>query len=135
MHTHPEDVPHHAPPKNVLFVGLTKYLTGESIDQAVEKDWQKANATTKSMFHNVGFDVDPTDFPKAMQDLRNTLQGQPLDGILVGWCLRGYAERTEWFEQTIDVCVDELRMMPKTKLFFCTGPKNLYEATMRNFGQ
>ena len=120
---------------NVLTVSAAKSLTGEPVAEVAEKDWQKANAATKARFNNVGFDIDLDDFTHALQGIRKTVRSQPWDGILVGWCMRGYPERTEQFEQIMALLFEELREVPKTKVMFSTGPENLYETTVRNFPQ
>ena len=121
--------------KQILYVGLTKHLTGNSIDSIIAKDWDaKVDPATRATFNNVGFDIDPSDLPAALKDLRQTLGSQTWDGVLVAWCTRGYAERTELFEQVVDVCIDETRAEgKKAKLIFNTGPTNLAESTLRNF--
>lgn len=121
-------------PKNILNISASKHLTGHAIADVVEKDWQKVDPTTKASFKNVGLDVDPTDISQTLIEIQQILTEQPWGGILLGWCLRGYAERTELFEQIVQLCVDEMKRMPTLpKLMFCTGPTNLAEATLRNF--
>ncbi|KAK3691208.1 hypothetical protein LTR37_018796 [Vermiconidia calcicola] len=120
-------------PKNILTIIASKHLTGHAIADVVEKDWKKVDPATKASFKNVGFDVDPTDTSQTLTEIRQILKGQPWDGILLGWCLRGYAERTEIFESIVQLCVDEMKTMPTLpRLMFCTGPTNLADATLRN---
>jgi hypothetical protein len=118
---------------DVLTVSLSKHLTGHPIDDVLDSNWRTADEATQQRFNNVGFDFDPTNVPRTLESLRDTLKRQEWDGVLLGWCLRGYAERTELFEEVANVVVDEIRSKPDTKLIFCTGPKDLYNATMRNF--
>ncbi|KAK3058806.1 hypothetical protein LTR09_000371 [Extremus antarcticus] len=123
--------------KHILTVGLTKYLTGNTISSAIDADWTaKVDPATRKQFNNVGFDIDPNDFPESLRDLRQTLHSQEWDGVLIGWCTRGYAERTELFEQVMNVCVDETTRGAKgsrARLIFSTGPTNLAETTLRSF--
>jgi len=117
--------------RRVLTLSASKYLTGHPIQEVIDQDWKKADDSTRTQFDNVGFDVDPRDRSATIDELRQTLRASDWDGILLGWCLRGYAERTELFEELVDVCVDEKKR--STKLLFCTGPDNLFEATVRSF--
>ena len=121
--------------KQILYIGLTKHLTGNTIDSIIAKDWDaKVDHATRAKFNNVGFDIDPSDFPAAFQDLRQSLSSRAWDGVLIAWCTRGYAERTELFEQVVNVCIDETQAEGKrAKLIFNTGPTNLAEPTLRNF--
>ena len=123
------------PPKEILVLSLSKHLTGHPIAKVIDEDWQKADATTQTNFHNVGFDVNAEDFGQSLKDLRGTIQTQTWDAILIGWCMRGYPERTVWFESMVEVCVEELRSLPNTKLVFNTGPEDILAATLRNFPQ
>jgi hypothetical protein len=122
------------PTTSVLTVSVGQYLTGEPVDELVERNWQqKASPEQRQRFKNFGFNVDPTDFAKNLSDLRSTLRENDYDGVLLAWCMRGYPERTELFEDVTNVVVDELRAKPKTKLIFNTGPTDIVEPTLRNF--
>lgn len=119
--------------RNIITISAAKHITGEPVAEVIEKVWAKTDDATRARFNIVGFDFDPTDVPATLSSLRQSLQGRTWDGLLLGWCLRGYPERTEMFEEAVNVCIDEIRSKPETKLLFCTGPKNLVEATLRSF--
>ena len=118
--------------KSIITVSLAKHLTGESVNEVHAKDWNTAGKAA-SNFDNVGFDVDYDNFDQALEDLRSSLDGRNWDGVLIGWCLRGKPAHTEMFERVVEVCHDELRTKPDTKLMFCTGPDDLVKTTRRNF--
>lgn len=117
--------------KNVLTISLSNHLTNEPITEIIAQDWSKTDTATRARFHNIGFDVDPTDTDATLRHLQETITKERWDGLLVGWCTRGYPERTELFEQIMNTCVEAKG--PETKMMFCTGPKNLVEATLRSF--
>lgn len=51
----------------------------------------------------------------------------------MGWCTRGYPERTVLFEQVVAVFLDVMREGREMKLLFNTGPEDLVEPVVRNF--
>lgn len=111
--------------------GASKSLHGHPIAPTIAKDWDsKTSASTRARFNNIGFDADLSNVDKLLSDLRDRLRARKFDGLLVGWCLRGYTERTEVFEKVVEVCVEEGR---GAKLMFSTGPENLAETVLRNF--
>jgi hypothetical protein len=118
--------------RTILYVGATKYLTGNSITSAISKDWQKAGEVA-SHFDNHGFDLNPEDSVRTIEELRSEIRDKAWNGILLGWCIRGHVEFTALFEQVVSVCVDETRSMEGVKLMFSTGPDNLFETVLRNF--
>jgi hypothetical protein len=130
-------------PIAILTMGLSKHLHGDPIANVLNDDWTtKVDSSTRARFDNVGFDINPLDVQQTLQDLRQTLRNRSWDGITIGWCTRGYPERTELFEQIVDLCVDETHSSEvgdanggrrKTKLMFSTGPDNLAATAMRNF--
>ncbi|KAF7195801.1 hypothetical protein HII31_02818 [Pseudocercospora fuligena] len=123
----------HESKKNILTISLSKHLTGHPIRAVLEKDWSKPLANTAAEhFNNEGFDVDGNNTDKTIEDLRIGLHEREWDGALVGWCLRGYAERNEIFEQMMSATIEEIDAK-RTKVLFCTGPDNLVEATLRAF--
>lgn len=119
--------------RNTLTIGLSNYLAGEPVSTLIDENWARIDDTTRAHFNNYGFDVDPTDVPKMLADLRNELQSRRWDGVLVAWCSRGYPERTELFEQIVAACLGEARVQKDMKLIFNTGPQNLAEPMLRNF--
>ena len=119
--------------KNILTISLSKHLNGEPIADLIEDNWNKTNDATRAHFNNVGFDVDPNDVPKMLDDLRQKLHREAWNGVLVGWCSRGYPQRTELFEQIMRVCLDEARIQKDLRFIFNTGPENLMEPVLRNF--
>ncbi|KAK1093874.1 hypothetical protein LTR48_001432 [Friedmanniomyces endolithicus] len=119
---------------NVLTISLSQHLTGEPISQVIEADWStKAEVATRARLNNIGFDLNPSNLVATLGELRQTLQGGRWDGFLIGWCSRGYPERTELFEQIANMCVDAIRAQPQAKLMFCNGPTDLVKATLRSF--
>lgn len=118
---------------HTLTVSMSRHLTGHPINDVIAKDWSKAVADQVSRFDNVGFDFDGEDVPGALALLKEALAGHPWDGVLVGWCIRGKPEHTVIFEDVMALCTEVTRVRPETKIFFCTGPDNLVEATLRNF--
>lgn len=119
--------------RNTLTISLSNYLNGEPVSELIEQNWSQIDDATKSCFNNYGFDIDPSDVSKTLEDLSNQLRSRKWDGVLVGWCSRGYPQRTELFEQIVAVCVDEARIQRDMKLIFNTGPQNLAEPILRNF--
>ena len=133
----------HPKGKNILTMSLARSLNGESVGGLLEKEWQKSSKSDLERFNNFGFNVDLHNFSSSLDELRTDIEGgapegQAWDGLLVGWCLRGYPERTHLFEQVVEVCVDYVAKTKaegkgETKLLFCTGPEDLYNTTIRNF--
>lgn len=119
--------------KDILTISLARYLHGTSVNPSIAKDWEKFPEASER-FNNEGFDLDANDVPTALQDLKKTLNEQHWDGIMVGWCTRGVPERTVLFEQVVAVSAEAMRNSSDTKLLFCTGPDNIAETVMRNFG-
>ncbi|KAK3110679.1 hypothetical protein LTR53_014781 [Teratosphaeriaceae sp. CCFEE 6253] len=127
-----------APPRiNVLTISLSAHLHRIPASTALDTAWSNpttaATAATRARFNNVAFDLDPTDLPRTLQELREMLHGTPWDGVLIGWCSRGDPTRTELFEGVVGVCVEEIRDGLEAKLMFCTGLGDLVNATLRNF--
>lgn len=129
------------PLKSLLTIGLYKHLHGSPMTEAVNEDWAaKVSPSIREQYDNVGFDLDPTNMPQNLDDLRQTLRSRGWDGITIGWCTRGNLERTELFEQVVDLCVeatssgaDGSRAKKRTKLMFSKGPDDLAATAMRNF--
>lgn len=121
--------------RNTLSMGISKYLHNEPISELIEHNWANIDDATRSQFNNCGFDLDPTDIPKTVDGLRKELRSQRWDGVLVGWCTRGYLERTELFNEVVAACVDEARVQKDMKLIFNTGPQDLAEPILRSFPQ
>lgn len=125
------------PPINILTIGLSKHIHGDPIDEVVRADWSaKTDSSTRKHFNNVGFDLDPVNIPNTLDALQNALRERYWDGILIGWCTRGYPERTELFERIVRVCIAgtaQVEHGKETRLMFSTGPDNLVETTLRNF--
>ena len=116
-----------------LTLSASRSLVGIPISDTIAKDWNKAGQTAQR-FDNQGFDLDLENFDYSLVRLRPLLKQQTWDGIIIGWCMRGYKERTVMFEQLVAICVDELRAKPESKIVFCNGPDDLFESTMRHFG-
>jgi len=116
--------------KAILTISLANHLHGTPIQGQLDSEWaMKTSSETRERFDNVGFDLDPAD----LVPLYRVLAERTWDGVLIGWCSRGYPERTELFENVVDACAEEIREGKGMKLLFCTGPTNLVEATMRSF--
>lgn len=124
----------HTAPKNIIVLSASRSLTGVPVREVLAEDWKKANEATAQKFDNQGFDIDLKDFDQSLNELHDLLKQREWDGVIVGWCMRGYKERTVMFEQLMEVCVVELRAKPKAKIMFCSGPDDLYATTMRHFG-
>lgn len=120
-------------PLQILTVSMSRHLTGHPINDVITKNWSQAPEDQVHRFNNVGFDFDGNDIPGALAQLKEKLAGHPWDGVLVGWCIRGKPEHTVIFEDVIALCTEFTRVRPESKVFFCTGPDNLVEATLRNF--
>ena len=92
------------PPKNILTIGLSHHLHGQPLHSVLEQEWStKADLSTRAGFDNLGFDLDPDNMSQTLDDLRHTLCSRSWDGVTIGWCTRGYKERTELFEQVLDL--------------------------------
>ncbi|KAK9242750.1 hypothetical protein V1506DRAFT_516877 [Lipomyces tetrasporus] len=46
--------------ENLLTVSLSRFLTGDSVDEVLAKDWEKDPEAAKR-FNNIGFDLDGND--------------------------------------------------------------------------
>ncbi|EED23510.1 conserved hypothetical protein [Talaromyces stipitatus ATCC 10500] len=120
-------------PRQILVISLSRYLRGQPLREILDKNWE-AYPNELPRFKNVPFDFDGNDIPTALQDLKSTIKACTWDGILIGWCIRGYPERTNLLEEVISVYTKAIRKNDAgTKLMFCTGPDNLADATLRNF--
>lgn len=67
-----------------------------------------------------------------LSELRSKLQAEKYDGLLIGYCLRGYPERTAVFERVANVCAEEGK---GARLMFSTGPEDLANTILRNIGK
>ncbi|KAH8591132.1 hypothetical protein B0O99DRAFT_690956 [Bisporella sp. PMI_857] len=125
------------PPKAILILSIRKHLTGKPISEAIAADWAKPKASgLTNSFTNAGFDLDPDDAPNTMRALRSELEGRPWDAVIIGWCVRGHVEFTEFFEEVVSLCVlarEKQEPAGKMKLLFSTGQGNLVETTLRGF--
>jgi len=129
-----DSIPDTSPPKSILVISLAKILTGHPVSTVIAADWAKPKASIhKEKFDVQGFDLNSSDIPTTLKDLKSRLQRRNWDGVLVGWCTRGYPERTVLFEQVIAVCVDAMKDGNDMKLLFNTGPEDLVEPVVRNF--
>lgn len=119
----------------VLTVSLSKHLTGKPIQSTINENWKSVDSEVAAPFENVGYNIGPKDFDEKLTTFRKTLHDDSLDGVVIGWCLRGNAERTSWFEQVVSACTDEMRTRPEMKMMFCTGPTDTAACTLRHFPQ
>ncbi|KAH7024747.1 uncharacterized protein B0I36DRAFT_295415 [Microdochium trichocladiopsis] len=125
----------------ILTVSLARHLAGHDIQHVLDKAWldPAVPATTRDRFENQGFNLDIVDPEKNLASLRQTLKDREWAGIILGWCVRGHAEFTEFFESVTAVCVDHITETSapaaanRTKLIFCSGPDDLVNASLRNF--
>lgn len=117
--------------KSVLTISLSQYLSGTPITGVIEAAWQKAGKSAEHV-NNEGLNLDPTDSPQSLKKLQAVLQSKRWDGILFGWCIRGNAEYTQFFERVVNMSVEETRST-SAKMMFCTGPDNVLPAVLRNF--
>lgn len=119
----------------VLTVSAAKPLHGTPIAGIIEREWSsKTSAEIRSHFNNIGFDFQLEDPESSLLDLRDTLQSQQWDGVLVGWCIRGMSvDRTEIFEGVMQEVIDAAREQRNLKAMFCRGPTDLVGATLRTF--
>lgn len=106
--------------KSILTVSLSRCLTGEPIASVIESEWRKADNITDN-FENQGFDLDVENSVRSLEELRNELRSRAWDGRLFGWCSRGHVECTKYFEQVVNVCVEEAKSISGVKMMFCTG--------------
>lgn len=126
-------------PLNILTISLYQHLHNEPISTILSSEWtKKTSPAIQDRFNNIGFDLDPTNEAKTLQNLRNDLRSRHFDGVTIGWCTRGNPQRTDLFEKIIDACTDaavleKAQNGKKTKLMFSTGPEDLVETTLRNF--
>lgn len=124
---------------SILTISAARYLIGHDVNDVLTHAWSAPGvpADTASRFHRAGFNLDVKNQPATLKQVQNTLEGSEWDGILIGWCVRGHAELTELFEAIMAVCVDhisERRPLGRApKLYFCTGPDDVVNATLRNF--
>lgn len=66
-----------------------------------------------------------------IDNLQRQLQkATAVDGVVIGWGLRGMAENTVWFEQVINTVKD---VTPAAKLMFNTMPEDTVDAVKRWF--
>ncbi|KAK6443543.1 hypothetical protein LTR95_000370 [Oleoguttula sp. CCFEE 5521] len=121
-----------SPNIKTLTLSLKKHLHGSSILPILTASFDAvATPDIRSRFDNQPFDVMPTD-PDLFIDLRGKLKAGDYDGVLIGWCLRGFPERTALFEEIVNAVVESKDA--KTKLMFCTGQEDLGKAILRSFG-
>ncbi|KXJ85629.1 hypothetical protein Micbo1qcDRAFT_186512 [Microdochium bolleyi] len=137
-------------PIPILTVSLARHLAGHDIQHVLDIAWSSSAvaSSTKSRFDNHGFNLNVTNTEQNLADLRQTLAEREWAGVILGWCVRGHAEFTEFFESVASVCVDHIvqtsthhaagrgqgdRMGARTRLIFCSGPDDLVNATLRTF--
>jgi hypothetical protein len=123
----------------ILVISAARHLAGHDVEEVLDHQWSPSNVPNdvSARFDNVGFNLKVNDHETTLKELRRTLSDTEWDGILVGWCIRGHAELTELFEPIINTCVDhvvEKRAGPGgPRLYFCSGPDDIVNATLRNF--
>jgi hypothetical protein len=125
---------------SILTISLAKHLHGHSIKEGIIHEWStKATSEQQKRFNNQGFDLDPVNSDKSLQDLRQTLQGTRYDGVITGWCTRGNKQFSPLFEKVVEELVAQNVRSAKNgdghqlKLIFNDGPEDLVGATLRNF--
>lgn len=121
--------------KNILTVSAAKSIHGTSIAGNLANEWSaKTSPEVQARFSNVGFDFSLDHPDESLLTLRQTLNGQHWDGVLVGWCIRGMSvDRTEIFEGVMGEILDASKGQSDLKAMFCRGPTDLVGATLRNF--
>jgi len=87
-------------------------------------------AANKAGFDIYTFEVNPQDIEVSLSRLKEQLQSQHWDGLLIGFAIRGEKESTPLFEGLVDVC---RQAAPGTKLLFGSGPYDLMATLRRNF--
>lgn len=125
---------------SILTISLARHLVGHDISVVLDRQWSdpKVSLSISSQFDNVGFNLDPKSPEDNIAQLKKVLQERHWDGLLLGWCVRGHAEFTEFFEAVVAACVEECIRRDridstKPRLVFCTGPDDVVNATLRNF--
>ncbi|TVY88095.1 hypothetical protein LAWI1_G007537 [Lachnellula willkommii] len=120
--------------KSILVISISQHLTGSPVENAIKADWAKEKAHgIADSFDNIGFNLDPKDVPATLKALKHELERRSWDGIILGWCIRGHVEFTLLFEEVHSVCCEAVKVAPRTKIMFTTGPDNLVETVVRNF--
>nr|OQO18887.1 hypothetical protein B0A51_15426 [Rachicladosporium sp. CCFEE 5018] len=120
------------PQIKTLTLSLNNYLHGRSILPILAASFDAVTTPDiRSRFDNQPFDVMPTD-ANLLTELQANVKSGNYDGVLIGWCLRGYPERTALFEAIVNAVVESKDA--RTKLMFCTGQEDLGKAILRTFG-
>lgn len=125
---------------SILTVSLARHLHGHDVSHVLDQAWsvEKVQPAVASRFHNVGFNLDPTNVSGTLHELEKVLEENSWDGLLLGWCVRGHVEFTELFESVVNVCTRNIVEMARQgrkepKLLFCIGPEDLVNASVRSF--
>lgn len=118
------------PRKAILVLGISKHLSGVPIAKVIATDWAKEKGNgIRDSFENVGFDPDPNNVTSTLATLKEILEGRNWDGVILGWCVRGHVEFTDFFEDLVRLVVNS----GQKNLMFSTGQDNLVETVVRNY--
>lgn len=80
--------------------------------------------------HKMDFKLIGTMPHEGSDRLRQELTSRKIDGVVIGFGIRGNADDTIWFEALVD-CVRECA--PAAKLMFNSAPENAIDAIKRWF--